>query len=184
VLDEIFNHLTAWLAPFICFTAEEAWLARYPQSDSVHLGLFPDVPDEWQDDALAAKWARVRDLRRVVTGALEIERAEKRIGSSLQATPKVYATAEYIAAMRGVDLAEISITSAAELIEGEAPKGAFILADVAGVGVVPAQALGEKCERCWKVTEDVGANPAHATVCGRCADAVDHLASHSGNRSA
>jgi len=184
VLDEIFNCLTTWLAPFICFTAEEAWLARYPDSDSVHLCLFPDVPDEWQDDALAAKWARVRDLRRVVTGALEIERAEKRIGSSLQAAPKVYAAAEYIAAMNGVDLAEISITSAAELIEGEAPHGAFTLADVAGVGVVPAQASGEKCERCWRVTQDVGANPAHATVCGRCADAVDHLAARTGNSGA
>jgi isoleucyl-tRNA synthetase len=175
VLDEIFNCLTVWLAPFICFTAEEAWLARYPNSESVHLQLFPDVPGEWQDDALAAKWAKVRELRRVVTGALEIERAEKRIGSSLQANPKVYATPEYVAAMAGVDLAEISITSNAELIEGAVPQGAFTLDDVAGIGVVPAPAQGEKCERCWKVTEDVGSHPAHATVCARCADAVEHM---------
>ncbi|MBF0248465.1 MAG: isoleucine--tRNA ligase, partial [Alphaproteobacteria bacterium] len=174
VLDEIFNRLTAWLAPFICFTADEAWLARYPQDDSVHLKLFPDTPDEWRDDALAAKWAKVRDLRRVVTGALEIERGEKRIGSSLQAAPKVYATADYVQAMRGVDLAELVITSGAELIEGEAPDGAFRLSDVTEIGVVPALSEGGKCERCWKVLPDVGANPAHPTVCGRCADAVDH----------
>ncbi len=176
VLDEVYNCLTAWLAPFICFTAEEAWLARNPGAgESVHLRLFPDVPGEWQDDALAAKWAKVRDLRRVVTGALEIERAEKRIGSSLQAAPTVYATSDYVAAMNGVDLAEVAITSTAELIEGEAPDGAFGLDEVPGVGVVPAPATGDKCERCWNVTEDVGVNAAHPTVCGRCADAVEHM---------
>ncbi|MCK5575334.1 MAG: class I tRNA ligase family protein, partial [Sphingomonadales bacterium] len=175
VLDEIFNCLTAWLAPFICFTAEEAWLARNPDGESFHLRLFPDVPEEWQDDALAAKWTKVRELRRVVTGALEIERAEKRIGSSLQAVPTVYATTEYVTAMNGVDLAEISITSAAELIDADVPEGAFTLEDVSGVGVVPEVATGEKCERCWNVTEDVGSIAAHPTVCGRCADAVDHM---------
>jgi isoleucyl-tRNA synthetase len=175
VLDEVFNCLTAWLAPFVCFTAEEAWLSRFPNSDSVHLRLFPDVPGEWQDDALAAKWTKVRDLRRVVTGALEIERAEKRIGSSLQAAPKVYATADYMAAMQGVDLAEISITSSAQLIEGESPEGAFVLPDVTGVGVVVSGADGEKCERCWKVCDDLGSHSSHPTVCGRCADAVDHM---------
>ena len=175
VLDEIFNCLTAWLAPFVCFTAEEAWLARNPDDTSVHLRLFPDVPDNWQDDALAAKWAKVRELRRVVTGALEIERAEKRIGSSLQAAPKVYATADYVEAMVGVDLAEISITSAADLIEGDVPDGAFTVEGISGVGVVPDTADGEKCERCWKVCDDIGSNPAHPTVCGRCADAVDHM---------
>ena len=182
VLDEVFNCLTAWLAPFICFTAEEAWLARNPgQGESVHLRLFPDVPGEWRDDALAAKWARVRDVRRVVTGALEIERAEKRIGSSLQAAPTVYVAADYAAALNGVDLAELAITSGATLVEGEAPAGAFALDDVPGVGVVPAPASGEKCERCWKVTEDVGSNPAHATVCGRCADAVEHGGNDTGH---
>jgi len=174
VLDEVFNCLTTWLAPFICFTAEEAWLARNPDADSVHLRLFPDVPDEWHDEALATKWNKVRELRRVVTGALEIERAEKRIGSSLQALPTVYVTADYVTALNGVDLAELSITSAATLVEGEAPADAFVLDDVPGVGVVPALAQGEKCERCWKIAEDVGVNSAHPTVCGRCADAVDH----------
>ena len=175
VLDEVFNCLTTWLAPFICFTAEEAWLARNPDAESVHLRLFPDVPEEWKDDVLAAKWSKVRELRRVVTGALEIERAEKRIGSSLQAAPKVYVTAEYVTAMIGVDLAELVITSSAELINSDVPEGAFTLEDVNGVGVVPAVATGEKCERCWNVTEDVGSIAAHPTVCGRCADAVDHM---------
>ena len=112
VLDEVFSCLTAWLAPFICFTAEEAWLARFPgESESVHLRLFPNIPADWQDDALAAKWSKIRELRRVVTGALEIERAEKRIGSSLQSHPVVYTTQAYLDVMAGVDGAEISITS-------------------------------------------------------------------------
>ncbi len=175
VLDEVFNRLSAWLAPFICFTAEEAWLTRFPSvDDSVHLRLFPDTPDEWRNDVLAAKWVKVRALRRVVTGALEIERAEKRIGSSLQAAPVVYVAHEYAEALRGLDLAEIAITSGLELIEGESPDGAFVLDDVPGVGVVSAPAVGEKCARCWKITEDVGVNVDHPTVCGRCADAAVH----------
>jgi len=174
VLDEVFNCLSAWLAPFTCFTAEEAWLSRFPDDTSVHLRLFPDVPDNWQDDDLAEKWAKVRELRRVVTGALEIERAEKRIGSSLQAAPKVYASPEYVQAMVGVDLAETAITSGGELIEGDVPDGAFTVEGIAGIGVIPAVAEGEKCERCWKICDDIGANAAHPTVCGRCADAVNH----------
>ncbi|MCK4938859.1 MAG: isoleucine--tRNA ligase, partial [Rhodospirillaceae bacterium] len=131
-------------------------------------------PENWEDKALEEKWTKVRALRRVVTGALEIERAEKRIGSSLQAAPKVYATAEYINAMQGVDLSELAITSGAELIEGKAPSGAFKLDDVDGVGVVSELADGEKCERCWMVKTDVGSDANHPTVCGRCADAANH----------
>ncbi len=174
VLDTLFSHLTAWLAPILCFTAEEAWLARNGGSDveSVHLRTFPDVPADWQDDALAEKWERIRRLRRVVTGALEIERAEKRIGSSLQAAPIVYADPDSVAAMDGIDLAELSITSAASLEEGAPPDGAFRLPDVEDIGVVPAMAEGEKCARCWQVLPDVGAHE-HPDICGRCAEAVD-----------
>ncbi len=173
VLDELFSCLTAWLAPILCFTAEEAWLCRNPGEDeSVHLRTFPKVPATWRDDELAAKWENIRRVRRVVTGALELERAEKRIGSSLQAAPKVYVTADYKAALEGLDLAEIAITSDAELIEGNVPEGAFVLDDVAGVGVVPASAEGEKCERCWRVLPEVGTNAQAPGVCGRCADAV------------
>ena len=176
VLEEVYNCLTAWLAPFICFTAEEAWLTRHPGDDeSVHLRTFPDIPADWRNDNLAAKWEKVRQLRRVVTGALEIERAEKRIRSSLQAAPVVYVTPEYLEAMDGVDLAELAITSTARLSEGDAPDGAFALEDVPGVAVVPTSASGEKCQRCWKVLEDVGANPDHPEACPRCADAASHF---------
>ena len=172
VLDTLFNCLTAWFAPFICFTAEEAWRARTGDDSSVHLQQFPEIPDTWQNDDLAAKWAKVRDLRRVVTGALEVERAEKRIRSSLQAHPHVYVGADYIEAMAGLDLSEIAITSGATLSEASAPEGAFTLADVADVAVVPNTADGAKCERCWMVMDDVGADPDHPDACGRCAEAV------------
>jgi isoleucyl-tRNA synthetase len=169
----LFSCLTAWLAPILCFTAEEAWLCRNPgEEESVHLRTFPDVPASWRNDELARKWDKIRQVRRVVTGALELERAEKRIGSSLQAAPKVYMTADYKAALDGLDLAEIAITSDIELVEGEAPEGAFTLEEIAGIGVVSAPAEGEKCDRCWRVLPEVGSNPEAPGVCGRCADAV------------
>jgi isoleucyl-tRNA synthetase len=178
VLDILFDCLTAWLAPVLCFTAEEAWQARFGSedawTDSVHLRTFPDVPEGWRDDALAAKWTKVRALRRVVTGALELERAEKRIGASLEAAPVVHADADHVAAMAGVDLAEIGITSDATLTTDPAPDGAFTLPDVPAVAVVPHKAEGDKCVRCWRVTDDVGIEPSLPDVCGRCADAVAH----------
>ncbi len=182
VLDRLFDCLTAWLAPILCFTAEEAWQFRQGRSeadawtDSVHLRLFPELPAAWRDETLAAKWGRIRDLRRVVTGALELQRADKRLGSSLQAHPQVYANGAYVEAFDGIDLAEISITSAATLRHGAPPAGAFTLPDVPDVGVVIEMAAGEKCERCWRVLPDVGGDPAHPGVCGRCADAVGERA--------
>ncbi|MEE8334451.1 MAG: isoleucine--tRNA ligase, partial [Alphaproteobacteria bacterium] len=173
VLDQLFSTLTAWLAPIICFTAEEAWLTRFPSDDdSVHLRVFPEVPADWRDDALGEKWRQVRALRRVVTGALEIERAAKRIGSSLAASAVIYAEDGFRTAVADIDLAELSITSAARLADGAAPKGAFTLSDVDGVAVLVEPAAGEKCARCWKVMPEVGEGPDHDDLCGRCADAV------------
>ncbi|TVR95404.1 MAG: isoleucine--tRNA ligase [Rhodospirillales bacterium] len=180
VLDLLFDHLTAWLAPFLCFTAEEAWLARNPGADeSVHLRLFPDVPESWRDDALAEHWDTVRTLRRVVTGALEVERAAKRIGSSLQASPLIYLPVDspFRQATAGVDLAELFITSGAAFTDAPAPPDAFSLPDVPGVAVEVAPAPGSKCQRCWKVLEEVGRRRDHPDICQRCADAVErHLA--------
>ncbi len=173
VLDILFDCLTAWLAPVICFTAEEAWTARHgDDAGSVHLRTFPDIPADWRDDALAKKWSKIRALRRVVTGALEEERAAKRIGSSLDAAPSVEATPDYVEAMNGVDLAEIAITSAATLVASADPRGAFAMPEVAGVAVTPAPAEHPKCARCWKKLPDVGADLDVPDTCGRCADAV------------
>ena len=177
VLDELFNCLTAWLAPFICFTAEEAWLARNPDDkavESVHLRTFPDIPESWRDDALAEKWRKIRRLRRVVTGAIELERAEKRIGSSLQSRPLVYTTDEYFDLFNGLDAGELFITSGAQLETSEAPTDAFTLDEIVDIAVVPAPANGDKCERCYQFLDEVGNYDEFPGVCGRCADAVSY----------
>jgi isoleucyl-tRNA synthetase len=174
VLDRIFRCTVTWLAPMLCFSAEEAWLARYgADAPSVHLQTFPQVPDGWREEALAEKWRKIRNVRRVVTGALELERAQKRIGSSLEAAPVVYVSdTDLFAALVDVDLAEICITSAATLVEGEGPAEAFRLEDVRGVAVVPERAEGRKCARSWKISESVGSDPAYPDVTPRDAQAL------------
>ncbi len=173
VLDHLFRCTVIWLAPILCFTAEEAWLARDPSGSSVHLQLFPDVPVEWRDEALAEKWRKVRQVRRVVTGALEIERAHKRIGSSLEAHPVVYvADPELFSAVLDIDLAEVCITSGLALVEGDGPAGAFRLPDVPGVAVVPEPAAGRKCARSWKISPSVGLDPQYPDVTPRDAQAL------------
>jgi isoleucyl-tRNA synthetase len=174
VLDHLFRATVTWLAPMLPFTAEEAWLARYPsQEGSVHLELFPELPSAWRDDALAEKWRRVRNVRRVVTGALEIERAHKRIGSSLEAAPVVYVSdPELFAAVVDVDFAEVGITSDSTLVEGDGPPDAFRLDDVKGVAVEVRLAEGKKCARSWKILPSVGSDPAYPDVSPRDAKAL------------
>jgi isoleucyl-tRNA synthetase len=170
VLSEIYSCLTAWLAPLLPFTAEEAWLDRNPGDESsVHLRQFPVVPADWRDEALAARWDRIRTLRRVVTGALEVERREKRIGSSLQAHPVVYGVGPFREALAGVDFAEICITSGITLRDEAAPEDtdAFTLEEVPGVSVVVPAAEGAKCQRCWRVLPEV-----QGDLCRRCDEAV------------
>ncbi len=139
----------------------------------MHLEQFPPVPAEWRNDALAEQWRKVRTVRSVVTGALEIERAGKRIGSSLEAAPIVYVSdMELFAAMVDVDLAEIAITSDAQLVEGEGPPDAFRLPDVKGVAVEVRLAEGRKCARSWKILPTVGEDPHYPDVSPRDARAL------------
>ncbi|MGD9649354.1 MAG: isoleucine--tRNA ligase [Dongiaceae bacterium] len=174
VMDRLFDCLVSWLAPILCFTAEEAYLARGADPEgSVHSLSFPAIPAIWQDNVLAAKWDKIRDLRRVVTGALEIERREGRIGSSLEAHPELYITAEQEALLKDLDAAEICITSDAALIIKEGPISSFRLPEVPGIAVVAHKAKGEKCQRCWRILPEVGqANKDHK-LCKRCLEAVD-----------
>jgi isoleucyl-tRNA synthetase len=176
-LDHLFRCTVTWLAPMLCFTAEEAWAERARMQnhgeDSVHLEQFPSVPADWRNDALAEKWRKVRTVRRVVTGALEIERAAKRIGSSLEAAPLIYVSdKDLFGALVDADLAEICITSAATLVEGEGPSEAFRLDDVTGVAVVPQLAQGRRCARSWKISPSVGSDPQYPDVTPRDARAL------------
>jgi isoleucyl-tRNA synthetase len=158
----------------LSFTAEEAWRMYRPDAEpSVHLTLFPQGLDKFRDDALASRWETIRNVRRVVTGALELERAAKRIGSSLEASPLVYVTDKAIFdALFDVDLAEVCITSNAMVTNDNPPAGAFTLNDVPGVAVVVERAVGIKCARSWKILPDVGADPDYPDVSPRDAQAL------------
>ncbi|MGP1396494.1 MAG: isoleucine--tRNA ligase [Inquilinaceae bacterium] len=173
VLDRVFDCLTAWLAPILVFTAEEAWLQRMGEdAHSVHERQMPEVPAGWRDEALDTRWQEVRRVRRVVTGALELDRAEKKIGSSLQAHPTVHVSPDLIAALDGVDFADIVIASAATISTEPPPADAFRLEDVPDVAVVTGLAVGDKCQRCWKILPEVGTHADHPGLCDRCTDAV------------
>lgn len=172
VLDILFHRLTTWLAPVLVFTCEELWLERYPGDDSsVHLHDIPATPAEWRDAALAEKWSSVRRVRRVVTGALEVERTNKVIGSSLEAAPTVFVADDVAAVLETVSFDDMCITSGITVSTETAPEGAFVLDDVDGIAVAFAKADGAKCQRCWKILPDVGTY-AHPGVCGRCNEAL------------
>jgi isoleucyl-tRNA synthetase len=173
-IDVLCDAVLKWLAPILSFTCEEAWQMYRPGTEpSVHLTLFPVGFDDFRDDRLAAKWQTIRDVRRVVTGALELERAAKKIGSSLEASPVIYvANRTILATLFDVDLAEVCITSNYEVREGEAPEGAFQLHDVPDVAVVVEKAVGIKCARSWKILPTVGEDPDYPDVSPRDAKAL------------
>ncbi len=161
VLDHLHRCLTIWLAPVLCFTAEEAWTARFGEEGSVHLQLFPDLPHEWRDDALAAKWDQIRAIRRRITVPIEAARAAKTIGASLQASVTLKLAPDEALLLNEAEWADVSIVSA--------------LRSVAGTGDEPAEvaiAPGEKCVRCWKVLPEVGTHAAHPGLCLRCVEVV------------
>lgn len=176
VMDITFECLTKWLSPVLCFTTEEAWLSRYPSTaESVHLETFSELPFTWNSPPLEKKYEGLRNLRKVMTGALEVARASKEIGSSLQAHIKVFIDASYTSYIKEVNLPELSITSAVEIIEHAIPKGAFTLEDTPGIGVLVTLASGEKCHRCWKVLPEVGIIETYPDLCHRCATVVERI---------
>lgn len=176
VMDAVLQHLLTWLAPIMPFTTEEAYLqSRFAQTgpESLHLMLFSPTPVDWANADLAARWEKIFTVRRVVTGALEIERRDKRIGSSLEAAPEIYLTDEALLKLvEAEDPADLFITSGARLIYGDAPAGAFTLDDVAGVGVVPVRAGGIKCARSWKYFDPETADPDYPDITPRDAAAI------------
>ena len=162
VLDHLHRCLCTWLAPVLCFTAEEAWGARFGDDNSVHLQLFPDLPATWQDDALAAKWDRIRAIRRRITVPIEEARRGGSLGASLQAQVTLPLTPDETGLLDTAEWAEIAIVSAVSPTSGTGDELAMI-----------ASAPGEKCVRCWRVLQEVGTVPAHPLLCLRCADAVE-----------
>ena len=144
-----------WMAPFLSFTAEEAWKI-FGTSESIFLETYAKLPAP--DAALLARWSRIREIRDAVNKDIEALRADGKVGSSLQAsvTLTVPADEHALLASLGDDLKFIFITSAIDLIAGSALQS----------NVSASSAI--KCERCWHYRDDVGVDPAHPTICGRC----------------
>ena len=147
VLDRLHRCLVLWLAPVLCFTAEEAWLERFPSDDgSVHLQALPNVPATWSDPALATRWATIRAARSEVTSALEAARTAKLVGSSLQGA--IALPAPMLALLDEDAWAELAIVSSV----------------TPGDTLAVTRAPGDKCARCWRVLPEVDS----ASLCRRC----------------
>ncbi len=176
-IESIFSAVAIWLAPILVFTAEEAWTARDASRRSIHLEQFPAIPPGWRDDQLAKTWDTIRTLRLVVTGAIEIARAQKLIGSSLEAAPRIYlSNPEHLGALEGVDFAEVCITSDISTEFGTPiPETAFRLPEAADVGVVVMRASGVKCARSWRFFDPASASPDFPDVSPRDAEALREL---------
>jgi isoleucyl-tRNA synthetase len=156
VLDHLHRCLCTWLAPVLCFTAEEAWTARFGDSGSVHLETFPPLPPGWRDAALAERMLAIRALRSDITVAVEALRKSGVIGASLQA--------------------QVSVPAGAGLLDPAGWEEIAIVSQVrqgSGGEVTAAAADGDKCVRCWKILPEVGTRPGHPCLCLRCADALD-----------
>jgi isoleucyl-tRNA synthetase len=169
VIDQLHRCLTAWLAPVLVFTAEEAWLARFPESGSVHLQDWPVLPEAWRDDALAAKWLRIRQIRKNATATLERRRAEGMIGSSLQAALHLNVEERDVGLLSPESWAELCIVSKVTL--GTVANADSTMAVEGSVSAEPAP--GTKCDRCWRVLPEVGQSAAHPTLCRRCEAVVE-----------
>lgn len=180
VLRQLFSHLTRWFAPILSFTTEEVWRAYHgPNASSIHLQDFPNVPQEWHQPDLEAVWDQLLNIRRVVTGAIERERAQGRLGSSLQAAVSLYLEGHSLnQQIHDFPLAEIMIASKVDVILRKIPENAFVLEDVSHVGAVISLAPGTKCARCWRVLDEVGTIPSHEDICNRCYKAVEELENH------
>lgn len=164
VLAKIYECLTTWFAPILSFTCEEAWSHRpqgvFEDAQSVHLRQFPELSSSWANAELATRWEIINEIRDAVLACLEPKRQDKVIGSSLEAHPIVTLTSEQKTALGDNDLADICIVSAVTLKDGDELSVEF------------AKAEGQKCERCWKISPEVGSDVEFPTLTPRDADAV------------
>jgi len=165
VMDQTLRCLISWIAPILCFTADEAWLAyNQDQSDSIHLHEYVAVQDKWHDQALGMKWADIRKIRSSVTTALEGARNDGLIGGSLSAEVRLTLSSEQAGLLQDIDLASLMITSAASMQ----------IADVNEIQVEVRRADGGKCARCWKQIASIEAD-SQTEICPRCTDVVAEM---------
>lgn len=177
VMNILFLHIVHWLAPVLCFTAEEAW-QQYPLRDnetdvfdSIHEHLFPEVNAAWNREDLEERWQKIRSVRRVITNALEQERLAKTITSSLQANVVLFVTKELADMLKNIDMAELALVSQLTVLTAQPRAGAVTLEDTPDVGAIVTAAAGTKCPRCWKIIQD---KEDETELCARCQN-VAHL---------
>ncbi len=167
LLDILFNYIVRWLAPILVFTCEEAWKSK-GNGLSIHLEEFLKTDIKFKNDVIAKKWAKVKDIRKVITGALEVKRADKTIGSSLESHVDIYLSKEINAIIENIDMAEIAITSSATIMTDCNPSSGFSIDDIDDVVVIVKKAKGIKCKRCWKFDGEINSSD----ICKRCSAVV------------
>ncbi|MEO8805776.1 MAG: class I tRNA ligase family protein, partial [Burkholderiaceae bacterium] len=162
-LWHVTHAMLRWMAPFLSFTAEEAWKVFAPgQSASIFVETYSDVGG-WVDDALLTKWSTLRKVRDEANKQIEVLRAGGLLGSSLQAELAISAKPELRELLEslGDDLKFVMITSKVDVL-------ALATDDAEEFRALPRASAATKCDRCWHYRDDVGADPAHPTICGRC----------------
>jgi isoleucyl-tRNA synthetase len=168
ILDILFNHLLTLLAPILCFTAEEAWQSRLGKDTSIHNQNFPKVNDSWKDSEIFSKWEHLKLIRKTVNGAIEIERKNKLLGSSLEASVEIYfKDKDRINKINVDDLENICIVSKLSISHANNVEDYFQLNELSDVGIKVKKITGEKCNRCWKYFNKLNNN-----ICQRCNDAI------------
>ena len=177
VMNEIFLCFSHWLAPVLSFSAEEAWLsyALNQEKTSIHLRLFPEIPEQWSDKELNTKWLKIKEIRKTINEAIEIERLAKTIGSSLEAEILFYSPdVDLIKQLSHINFSEIAIVSRCTLINVQVPSNASMNHDI-NFGILVQQISAERCDRCWKKTEGVASfenEYGKVNLCARCLEAI------------
>jgi isoleucyl-tRNA synthetase len=158
-LWHILQAFTRLMAPILAFTAEEVWQVLTGDAEqSVMFHTWHDLPKPEGEGELLAKWALIRDVRADVTKALEAQREAGKIGSALQAAVEIRCGGEKYDALASLrdDLKFVLICSSTAVVKDDTEQ------------VVATPLEHAKCERCWHVRDDVGANADHPGLCGRC----------------
>jgi isoleucyl-tRNA synthetase len=175
VMYRILDTLLRLIAPVLSFTADEAWQYLPGEHEaSVHLAPFPPLQPELKDDNLVERWERIMRIRAEVSKALELARASKTIGHSLDAMVTINASADDAAFLReyAAILKEIFIVSCVDLKGPIEPGTGYASETIAGLLVRIDAAPGAKCERCWCYSEELGTDAGHPGICPRCTAAV------------
>ena len=167
----ILEIITKWLAPILCFTTEEVWqLWKKNKTSSIHLTNFENIPNKWQNHSLEKKFKNIKNSLKLITGAIEEKRKNGLIFSSLQAQVLIFDPTEIL--YKNENWTEISMTSSVQIIKKIIPVNAFSLKDFPNLGVIIKKANGQKCQRCWKISQEV-LSSNNKDLCKRCNEIIN-----------